>query len=184
MADTGGRIGPMTTDVLDATPPALGTDQAADIAGTRFGIEPASVTAFPSERDQNFRLTDADGGDWVLKVSNAAEDRGVVEMEVAAVERIAALDPGLPVPVARRAVDGSPIATAEVDGTSHLVRLIPLLPGRNVAPTELDAAALVRIGEIVARVGLALRGFFHPAAGRTIWWDQQRLPMLFRHAAL
>ncbi|MGI8657426.1 MAG: aminotransferase class III-fold pyridoxal phosphate-dependent enzyme, partial [Candidatus Limnocylindria bacterium] len=35
-----------------------------------------------------------------------------------------------------------------------------------------------------ARVGLALRGFFHPAAGRHIWWDQQHLPGLFPHAEL
>ena len=142
----------MTTDVLDAAPPALSPDQAADVARTRFGLE-AAATAMVSERDQNFRLTDADGGSWVLKVSNAAEDRGVVEMEVAAVERIAMLDPALPVPVARATIDGSPIASADVDGTTHLVRLLPLLPGRNVPATELDAEAVARIGEVVARIG-------------------------------
>ena len=97
----------MTTDVLDAAPPALSPDQAAHVARTRFGVE-ATATAIVSERDQNFRLTEADGGAWVLKVSNAAEDRGVVDMEVAAVERIARLDPSLPVPLARPALDGSP----------------------------------------------------------------------------
>jgi 4-aminobutyrate aminotransferase-like enzyme len=34
----------------------------------------------------------------------------------------------------------------------------------------------------VARLGVALRGFFHPAAGRRIWWDQQHLPELARLA--
>ena len=106
----------------------------------------------------------------------------MVEMEVAAVERIAMLDPSLPVPVARPALDGSPIASAEVDGSTHLVRLLPLLPGRNATATELDAAAITRIGEVVARIGVALRGFFHPAAGRRIWWDQQHLPELARLA--
>ena len=171
----------MTTDVLDAAPPALSPDQAADVARTRFGLE-ATATAMVSERDQNFRLTDADGGSWVLKVSNAAEDRGVVEMEVAAVERIAMLDPALPVPVARASIDGSPIANADIDGTTHLVRLLPLLPGRNVLATELDAEAIARIGEVVARIGVALRGFFHSAAGRRIWWDQRHLPELARLA--
>jgi 4-aminobutyrate aminotransferase-like enzyme/Ser/Thr protein kinase RdoA (MazF antagonist) len=171
----------MTTDVLDAVPPALSLDQAATVARTRFGLE-VIATAIVSERDQNFRLTDADGGAWVLKVSNAAEDRGVIEMEVAAVERIATLDPELPVPVARPALDGSPIASAEVDGSIHLVRLLPLLPGRNASATELDAASITRIGEVVARIGLGLRGFFHPAAGRRIWWDQRHLPDLARLA--
>ncbi len=170
-------------DVLDAPPPALSPHDAEAIASARYGLD---VTAAPlvSERDQNFRLTDASGAAWVLKVSNAAEDRGVVEMEVAAVERIRSVDPSLPVPVARHALDGSTVVTAVLDGATHLVRLLPLLPGRSVAPAELDTAAITRIGEVVGRIGLALRGFFHPAAGRTIWWDQQHLPELARRVAL
>ena len=148
-----------------------------------YGID-AQAELLVSERDQNFRLTDASGAAWVLKVSNAAEDPGVVEMEVAAVERIADVDPALPVPVARGARDGSTITRAEVEGTSHLVRLLPLLPGRTAEPPELDAEAIEHIGEVVARIGRALRGFFHPAAGRTIWWDQKHLPELARRVAV
>ncbi len=170
-------------DVLDAAPPGLTAVQASEVAERTFGIS-AAAEPLVSERDQNFRLTDDAGGAWVLKVSNAAEDRGVVEMEVAAVERIAALDPRLPVPVARATVGGEPIGEVEIAGSVHLVRLLPLMPGRNVAPTELDAAAQREIGVVVARIGHALRGFFHPAAGRTILWDQQRLPLLFEHAGL
>lgn len=169
----------MTADVLDATPPSLSPEHAEAVAREHFGLE-ATATPLVSERDQNFRLDDPNGGAWVLKVSNPAEARAVVEMEVAAVERIAAVDPSLPVPVARNGLDGSPIVTADVRGIHHLVRLLPLLPGRNVAPTELDADAIAGIGEVVGRIGLALRGFFHPGAGRVIWWDQQHLPELAR----
>jgi len=170
-------------DVLDVAPPTLTTDDAEAIARATFGLA-ATAEPLVSERDQNFRLIEASGAAWVLKVSNAAEDRGVVEMEVAAVERIAAVDAALPVPVARPALDGSPIASVDVDGSTHLARLLPLLPGLNVEPADLDAAAIARVGEVVARVGRALRGFFHPAAGRTIWWDQQHLPELARRVAL
>ena len=149
----------------------------------RYGLD-ATAEPLVSERDQNFRLTDASGAAWVLKVSNAAEDRGVVEMEVAAVEWIASVDPGLPVPVARPALDGSAVTTTVVDGASHLVRLLPLLPGRSAAPAELDHAAVTHVGEVVGRIGLALRGFFHPSAGRTIWWDQRHLPDLARRVSL
>ncbi len=168
-----------TSDVLDAAPPALGPEDAAAIAANHFGLA-ARAETLVSERDQNFRLTAEDGSLWVLKVSNAVEDPAVVEMEVAAVERIAAVDPSLPVPVARASLDNGPIVTAVVDGTAHLVRLLPLLPGRNPEPEDLDAATFERVGETVARIGRALRGFFHPAAGRTIWWDQQHLPELAR----
>ena len=170
-------------DVLATDPPALTVDDAGGIARSTFGMGGAA-RALVSERDQNFAIAADDGSQWVLKVSNAAEDPGVVEMEVAAVERIAAVDPDLPVPLARPALDGATVARVEVGPASHLVRLIPLLPGRNARPEELDAASVRGIGEVVARVGHALRGFFHPAAGRIIWWDQQHLPGLFPHAAL
>ncbi|MDQ2689291.1 MAG: aminotransferase class III-fold pyridoxal phosphate-dependent enzyme [Chloroflexota bacterium] len=172
-----------TTDVLDAPPPSLSLVDAEEVAGTVFGVD-AHAEPLVSERDQNFRLTDGDGGGWVLKVSNGAEDPAVVEMEVAAVARVAELEPSLPLPLARPTRDGGPIGRASVDGVEHLVRLLPLLPGRNARPGELDGRAVRDIGELVGRIGLALRGFFHPAAGRVILWDQQRLPLLFRHAEL
>ena len=183
LGDRVATIRPVTTNVLDADPPSLTPSDAEALAREHFGVH-ATADALVSERDQNFRLTGADGAAWVLKVSNAAEDRGVVEMEVAAVERIAAVDQSLPVPVAHATLEGRPIAEADVEGTLHLVRLLPLMPGRTVNPTELDLHAIERIGEVVARVGRALRGFFHPSAGRTILWDQQRLPLLFPHAPL
>jgi 4-aminobutyrate aminotransferase-like enzyme/Ser/Thr protein kinase RdoA (MazF antagonist) len=170
-------------DVLEADPPALEPADAEVVAREWFGLA-GSARALVSERDQNFAIAAADGTSWVLKVSNAAEDPAVVEMEVAAVERIAAVDPGLPVPVARPSRDGEPIARVELHGRPHLVRALPLLPGRNARPEELEAAAIRGIGEVVGRIAFALRGFFHPAAGRVIAWDQQHLPRLFRHAAL
>jgi Ser/Thr protein kinase RdoA (MazF antagonist) len=80
---------PMTTsDVMEAPPPLLSLDEAVELARTTFGIE-ATAEPLVSERDQNVRLVEAGGTAWVLKVSNAAEDPGVVDMEVAAVEWIA-----------------------------------------------------------------------------------------------
>src|SRR5688500_12162970 len=172
-----------TADVLATAPPALTPADAEAVALATFGVE-ATARPLVSERDQNFRLTDADGGAWVLKVSNAAEDRGVVEMEVLAVEHIATVDPQLPVPIARPALSGDPIGSASIGGTTHLVRLVPLLPGRTAEPAELVPADIREIGSVVARIGVALQEFRHPAAGRAIAWDQQHLPALFGHAGL
>ena len=169
--------------VLGADPPALSVDDAGAVALSAFGLD-ASAEPLVSERDQNFRLTDATGARWVLKVSNAAEARDVVEMEVAAVERIATVDPRLPVPLARTSLSGEPITEVQVAGATHLVRLLPLMPGRTAGPSELDREAVIGIGAVVARIGKALRGFFSPAAGRVILWDQQRMPMLFDDADL
>ena len=170
-------------DVLAADPPAFSADEAAAVARSTYGLV-GTARPLVSERDQNFAISAADGSSWVLKISNAAEDRGVVEMEVAAVARIAAVDPELPVPTARATLDGEPIASIETDRGVHLVRLLPLLPGRNPRPDELSARNVRDIGELVARLARAVRSFFHPAAGRVISWDQQHLPGLFQHAEL
>ena len=169
--------------VLHAEPPALSPQRAEEVALVLFGVH-GSATALVSERDQNFRLDEPDGGRWVLKVSNAAEDPAVVEMEVAAVEHVAAVDAELPVPRARPTVDGGLVGAVSDGGAQHLVRLIPFLPGRNAAPADLDDGAIRSIGVTTGRVSRALRGFFHPAAGRAIEWDQKHIPDLARHAAL
>jgi len=172
-----------TPDVLSADPPRLSRDDAREVARGTFGVE-GSASALVSERDQNFLVTEPAGSAWILKISNAAEDPAVVEMEVAAIEHVARVDPALPVPVARRAREGGPVASVTVGGAPHLVRLLPALPGANRAPTDLGMEAVREIGTVVARLGLALRSFFHSAAGRAIAWDQKQLPALRRHAAL
>ena len=97
----------------------------------------------------------AGGQDARGRAAPHPEDPGVVEMEVAAVTRISRVDPELPVPVARPALDGKPIVAVEVRGTAHLVRLLPLLPGRNPRPDELDERAVRELGVVVllARAG-------------------------------
>jgi 4-aminobutyrate aminotransferase-like enzyme/Ser/Thr protein kinase RdoA (MazF antagonist) len=168
-------------NVLGADAPDFTTYEAQDLALALFGVRGAT-TALVSERDQNFRLTDADGVAWVLKVSNGVEDPAVVDMEVEAVRHVARTDPSLPVAVPRLAESG--LAAVEVPGRAggaHQVRLIPFLPGRHVEPSSLSPAALAEVGRVTARMGRALRGFFHPAAGRTILWDLKHLDALRPH---
>ncbi|HEX6128552.1 MAG TPA: aminotransferase class III-fold pyridoxal phosphate-dependent enzyme [Candidatus Limnocylindria bacterium] len=172
-----------TAGVMHAAPPALTPEQARAIARERCGVD-GEARPLVSERDQNFAIHTPGGDGWVLKVSNAAEDPAVVEMEVAAVEHVARVDPGLPVPRARPALDGSPISVVEMDGARHLVRLIPLLPGRTWQPPELDEGTVRGIGTVTGRLSVALRGFFHPAAGRAIEWDQKHLLDLAPNAEL
>ncbi|MBA3586277.1 MAG: hypothetical protein H0W41_01410, partial [Chloroflexi bacterium] len=103
----------MTADVLAAAPPTLTLPDAEEIARTVFGID-GSARTLVSERDQNFAIQADDGTGWVLKISNAAEDPAVIAMEVAAVARIASVDAGLPVPMARLTLEGDPFARVDI----------------------------------------------------------------------
>ena len=161
------------------------------IAASTFGIEPASARDLGSERDQAFLLTTADGLDAaILKVSNAAEDPGTLDMEALAAQHVHRVDPGLGVALpwlspGAEAAAGAPAHRARfaaADG-EHWVRAYDVLPGASrVDPVSLSDRALIEWGATTARLGRAMRGFFHPKAQRTMLWDVQHaldvLPML------
>src|SRR5262249_40998372 len=140
------------SSVLDSTPPRFTPDDAARIAGDLFDVH-GTASTLGSERDQAFLLESG-----VLKISNRSEDEAVLDLEEAAIAHVAALDPELPVarPLAPR---------AKVDG--HQVRLFERRHGHNGGP-ELDDLAVRELAAVHARLCLALRSFFHPAAGREL----------------
>ena len=173
---------PAFDEVLQATPPRFSADEAVEIAARTFGVSPTGARNLGSERDQTFMLEGADGSFAVLKVSNAVEDAAMLDMEASAAQHARRVDPGLPIalpwPVPGAADDADdPVAyraSLEVGEHEHFVRMYDVLPGTaGVDPTTLSDAAIAGWGETTARLGRALRGFFHPRAERTMLWDPQ-----------
>ena len=154
------------SSVLDSSPPRFTAGEAAEIAAELFGVH-GSASELGSERDQAFLLEDGGAG-RVLKVSNSGEDTATLDFEEAVIAHVAAVDPDLP--MARQL---APRAT--FDG--HHVRLFERRRGYKGGP-ELDAAAVYGIAAAHARLCLALRAFFHPAAGRELLWDIHATPRL------
>jgi 4-aminobutyrate aminotransferase-like enzyme/Ser/Thr protein kinase RdoA (MazF antagonist) len=154
------------TSVLEATPPRFSADEAARIAAEVFDLH-GSASDLGSERDQAFLLDDGGAG-GVLKVSNSSEDPASLDLEEAAIAHVLAIDPDLPVarPLAPRAT---------FDG--HHVRLFERMRGHKGGP-DLDDAAVRGIAGTHARLCLALRSFFHPAAGRELLWNVRATPQL------
>jgi 4-aminobutyrate aminotransferase-like enzyme/Ser/Thr protein kinase RdoA (MazF antagonist) len=150
------------TSVLESTPPRFTTGEAAAITAELFGLE-GVATDLGSERDQTF-LVVGPGGQGVIKISNLGEDPATLELEAAAIAHVMRVDPGLPV----ACLLGSDTFKG-LDGT-HFVRLFERLHGRHGGP-ELADDAVRDFGATHARLALALRGFFHPAAGRELLWD-------------
>jgi 4-aminobutyrate aminotransferase-like enzyme/Ser/Thr protein kinase RdoA (MazF antagonist) len=165
-------------DPLETTPPVLEPEVASQVLLKNFGVE-GSLTALDGERDQNFRVDTSDGRRFLLKISNPADDRPVLEMQSAALRHIELVDPGLPVMRALPAVDGAPWAEVPgADGGVNLARLFTFLPGQEIPASALTSQAIWSLGQVTARLGRALRGFFHPAADYEIMWDISRMPRL------
>ena len=154
------------TSVLESTPPRFTAQKAAQVAAELFGVH-GTASELGSERDQAFLLDDGGAG-GVLKISNSGEDEAVLDLEEAAIAHVTAVDPDLPVarPLARRAA---------LDG--HQVRLFEQRHGRKAGP-ELDDIAVRDVAVVHARLCLALRSFFHPAAGRELFWNLRAAPRL------
>ena len=167
-------------EVLTAAPPTFTPADAAALARDLFGVDGTAV-ATDSERDQTFLLDAARPA--VLKISNAAEDPSRLDMEALAAQRVAQIDPGVPVALPWRVPGraGPPdvpaayrVPTRGADGALHHVRMYDRLPGRSwVRGADLPDHAVRDWGTMAARVGRALRGFWHPAAARVMLWDAQ-----------
>jgi 4-aminobutyrate aminotransferase-like enzyme/Ser/Thr protein kinase RdoA (MazF antagonist) len=174
-------------DPLETTPPAFDKDEVTRILRDRFGVDSLSLTTLAGERDQNFRVDAADGRRLLFKISNPADGLSTVEMQAAALRHIERVDPGLPVMRPLPDVAGEPWAEVRgPDGRTYPVRLFTFLPGRVTSNTVLSPGSIRAFGQTAARLGRALRGFFHPAADYEILWDlthAAKLRVLLEHVS-
>jgi 4-aminobutyrate aminotransferase-like enzyme len=145
-------------NVLETSPPRFTPEEVAAIAAKLFGLH-GDARDLGSERDQTFLIEDGDAG-GVLKISNTGEDPAILDLEAKALAHIERVDPELP------------IARLRGSGTSagHLVRLFDRMPGRSGGP-DLPDDTVRAFTAMHARLNLALRSFFHPAAARDLLWN-------------
>lgn len=157
--------------VLTTEPPALSVQAAAAIARELYALD-GTLTPLDSERDQNFRLTEADGTSWVLKIANAAEDFAALDFQAALLRHVQAVDATLPLPHLRATVGGEQLGRARSgEGQEHFVRMVSWLPGRLYSSCRRTPELLDSLGETLGRLDRALQGFGHTGAHRVFDWD-------------
>jgi 4-aminobutyrate aminotransferase-like enzyme/Ser/Thr protein kinase RdoA (MazF antagonist) len=160
------------SSVLEATPPRFSATEVARVAAELFGLDGTAVD-LGSERDQTF-LVEGAADSGVIKISNLGEDPRTLDLEAEAILHIARVDPDLPVARPRVVSQAEGAAayrtTAEGPAGTHFVRLFERLCGHDGGP-DLADDAIRDYGATHARLNLALRGFFHPGAGRKLLWD-------------
>jgi Ser/Thr protein kinase RdoA (MazF antagonist) len=137
--------------------------------------------ALTSERDQNFDVRSNDGRRFVLRIANIDEKPGDIDFQLSALQHIAEMNPSLPVP--RPLLNSNGQALTEMsfgDGESHLVHILSYMDG---SPLENLGGAVTldthrNLGKLIARVDLALSGFFHPAADQDHPWSMGKCTRL------
>ena len=135
-------------------------------AEKHFGIR-SSAQQLPSERDQNFLLTNDDGAKFVLKIANAQEDPGFLDAQNLVLKHLAAKG----IWFCQQLV---PSLSGEemVEVNDHLVRVVTYLDGVPLAEVESQPSELLRdLGRKLGQLDHAMADFDHPAVHRVFHWD-------------
>ncbi len=161
--------------------PQLTEQDAVELARERYGLT-VRARQLPSYADLNFRLEDAAGREMVLKIANAEEESGILEMQHRALELLGREHDPQAFPRVLPTVAGEEIISvgcvAENGGDSrHFVHLLTYLSGVFMADvTSHTPELLANLGTFLGTLDRTLTGFTHPAMGRHTSWD-------LRHAA-
>ena len=159
-------MGDSIFSVMMVAAPFVSEAEAEAFALTHWGIT-CTAKLLTGERDRNFRLRATDHREYVLKFANAAEDQAVTDMQIAGLAHVAGRDPDLQVPRMLPLPSG---AMEALHGAIR-VRLLSYVPGIPLRETTHTAAQRIACGKALARLGLALDGFAHPASSTPLIWD-------------
>lgn len=165
--------------------PNLPADEVVALVRAHWGLE-VELRSLGSQQDQNFlALARAEAGDSQGPVVEAADPIGVVKVanpaftavelaaQEAAASLVAARAPGLRVATATTDAAGAPRSiVADTSEGPRSIRLIAFLDGGTLhGDAYLPPATIARLGELAARVSLALADFAHDGLDRVLQWD-------------
>ena len=166
--------------------PSFTAAEALAAANRNYGIA-GTVSALPSERDQNFLITDGSGSRFVLKIANSSDSPELLDFQNRAMRQVEKPLADCRVPRVLNSPHGRDITDIHHarTGARHCVRLLTWIEGGVLAKSTSRAASLFNsIGGCMARMDAALRDFSHPAMHRTLQWDLKRAGMARQYTRL
>ena len=157
--------------VFNVSPPSFTLPEISDILNIEFSIN-GTVTELYSDRDQNFHVhTDTD--DFIVKVSNPAEERSLLDLQDLASKHIAKKDPTIKIPK-----QVGKILEIKKDDKIFLVRLMSYIKGDFLYQHDSRNRNRNTLGNFLGRLSLSLEEFDHPGAHRQFEWDCRRTDMI------
>ena len=143
---------------------------ATDIVQGHYGFSCTAEDLY-SERDQNFYIKSKNGREYILKISNPAEDQSALQMQIDCTEHVSAKDSNLNIPLTIKSSTGKNIITIDKDGFTYYARMVTYIPGIFLKDYEKNNNMLSSLGAFMARVSLAMKGFEHLVSSRKFPWN-------------
>ncbi len=167
---------------LEDPGPPLPSAEAVRLARELFGLD-GQAAPLPGEYDDNFLLTTGPRGAFVLKVMHPARERGLVDLQVAALQHLARRAPHLRLPRVVDSLAGEPIARVSgPGGEARLVCLLSWVEGWPLAEARPRTRELhASLGRLLGEMDRALADFAHAAAQRELKWDLTRAAWIREH---
>ena len=136
-----------------------------------YGLK-GDLVRIPTEKDETFRLQNADGT-YLVKLSPADEDPAIVQLQTACMEHLEQNAPELPVQrMVRNLGGGAEVHVPTPRGPfDRVLRVMAYMPGLMLANDTPGSLQLQSVGASLARLNRALEDFDHPQADRRLLWD-------------
>jgi Ser/Thr protein kinase RdoA (MazF antagonist) len=150
----------------------------AGVVSREFGLR-GTIGRLESEVDETFRIDDAGGTPFLIKLARAGEAEEAVGFQTGLLLRVQLAAPDLPVPRLRPAANGAHYLMPQAGPLAgRIIRVISFLPGQPLRSVRSSRRLREQVGRNLALLGRALRGYDHPAAHRYLVWDIQRMASL------
>ena len=160
-------------DVLTSVDSSPSTNDIVEFVSRHYGLA-VEVVKLSAERDDNYRITAADGSQFLFKLAHSAEDPAVVDLQTKAFQHVRAVTPSIWVQRLVPTIDGAlKTSLMAVHGRERLGWMLTYLAGVPLSCCGPTAEHAAQLGLIAAELDSALHTFTHPAAARGLLWDMQ-----------
>jgi Ser/Thr protein kinase RdoA (MazF antagonist) len=160
----------LNASLLNA-PPEVDVNDVARFVKEQYGIV-GQVRPLSGERDRTFHISGEESGDYVFKVAHPDEDPETTDLQIEVLLFLASTARHLPTQRVIASLDGRYETRFSLrDGGSSSARLLSFIPGELLRFSRPSSRQRRNVGRLCAELGLALRGFNHPATRQKLAWD-------------
>lgn len=156
--------------LLTQSSPNIDLRQVAEIADNYYGLR-GDIKPLPGERDANFRLCVSPKQQYMLRFINTAEAPVEVAFQTELLRYLEVHAAELPIPKLVPSLGGDYQPIILQDDLSYCLRIVTYLEGTPLHLHQGNPLLAYDLGEVLAKLDLALAEFSHPGAKRDLLWD-------------
>jgi 4-aminobutyrate aminotransferase-like enzyme/Ser/Thr protein kinase RdoA (MazF antagonist) len=157
---------------LLSSKPTFTSSEALEFSIAHLGLS-GQISELPSERDQNFKISDSTSQEWVLKISNSDTPLESIQLQQDITRHLNTRFNNDTFPACPTgSAETFQSIKSERTGISHPCRIVPFRKGATWASyTPINEEHVEQLGLLLGKITRELQGFDHEGAHRHLQWD-------------